>query len=924
MNPEIQRTLDVLSAHQDYAWFLVLLAWSAVPLAALADRKSRRVPGWLLALALLQMAAAGVELVLLAQDLSAPYVNFDHAMGGITAAGAVVLWLAPAGRPRWQGVVLLVAAGLVVAWRPQQPVLAGGLIGLAVAGGAWRLVRRTGPEWGGAIAGVALAALIVPHGPLAHVVGRGRINTDLSGFALPSTLVLFVAGASAGWQVWRTYAAATAIAPRDFRRLLALLVAWLAVGGGLIVWQGRGARRAFEQSLLQRTVTAAALLDQTALRASLGPDFRVTGTEWRRYADGRPVLVATTPHILADSFEVLRRQLRAIHATNPDFLYLYLAVVRDGYLVAAANSEEVPSGPRQRGRVIAFRPAETADLDRLADRHEYLEGPFTKGAWGAVFSAKAPLVDATTGQCYGWLEADVNATAWTASFTQVRLQGMLLVVAGVALWALGLAYRVRHEERLAAERRAEAAAAADRMKSAFLAKVSHELRTPLQSLLGFGELLARAGLGERERAYVRALRGQTELMLRVVNDLIDLGAMQAGVFRLQPTPTNLPELFEDLVTVLRPTAAARGLQLQVEVSRRLPAWAELDPARVRQVMLNLLGNALKFTPAGEVRLQVGETSGAEAGWLVVDVSDTGPGIPAAQHEQLFQPFAAMASGPHTGAGLGLAMVRALCTAMGGAVELVAAETGAHFRVRLPLVACAAPAPVQPTTPRAWDNLHILVVEDNTLVRELLVTCLVDNGASVQATGDGADALALCERRLPDVVLLDIALPRMSGLAVARELRQRHPAAAVRIIGLSAHAQEVDAAAALAAGMDKFLVKPVGLSQLAAAISDAYPAPAESAAPTKLRARLEDCFEVETPLVLAELRTAVERGDWETARRHAHYLKNSADVLEFTELQQGSLQFSNTPWEQKPEQAHAALAALEQVVRNRPRVRLDRN
>src|SRR5688500_1252242 len=256
----------------------------------------------------------------------------------------------------------------------------------------------------------------------------------------------------------------------------------------------------------------------------------------------------------------------------------------------------------------------------------------------------------------GWLVAELEATRWTVTFTQARLQTMALVGAGVGLWALAVAYRLRRESRDAAEQTAAAAAAADRMKSAFLAKVSHELRTPIQSVLGYGELLAGAPLSDAHRVWLNALRSHGDIMLRLVNDLIDLGALQSGAFQLQIAPIPLRALINDCVAALRPAAAARGLALQVELAADIPEVVATDGVRLRQILLNLLTNAVKFTAVGSVSLTVRAASDHRVQFVV---SDTGPGIAPVLRGRLFQPFTRLdpTSG---GSGLGLALVHGLC------------------------------------------------------------------------------------------------------------------------------------------------------------------------------------------------------------------------------------------------------------------------
>jgi signal transduction histidine kinase/CheY-like chemotaxis protein len=487
----------------------------------------------------------------------------------------------------------------------------------------------------------------------------------------------------------------------------------------------------------------------------------------------------------------------------------------------------------------------------------------------------------------GWLVADIEATRWTATFTQARLQTMALVGAGVGLWALAIAYRLRREARDAAEQKAAAAAAADRMKSAFLAKVSHELRTPIQSVLGYGELLASAPLSDTHRAWLAALRSHGDIMLRLVNDLIDLGALQSGAFQLEVAPIRLRGLIDDCVTALQPAATERRITLQVEIGREVPDAVAADAVRLRQILLNLLTNAVKFTTDGSVSLTVRRPNGGAVEFIV---ADTGPGIPPELRARLFQPFTRLdpASG---GSGLGLALVHGLCTAMGGTVAFSDAARGATFIVRLPLPdrELTRSVPAATSAGPSLSGLRVAVAEDNTLVRELLVAFLLEHGANVVVASDGPSALTVVRANQPDVLLLDIALPGLDGIAVATDLRRT--ASSLRIIGLSAHASPQDESRARAAGMDEFFTKPVSLSRLAETLARRRGNATRitdsrgDIVDQRLRMRLAADFANETPRLLDEMHAALAVRDWARLRDRAHYLKNSADILGNARLQE---------------------------------------
>lgn len=914
MSPAVLHTLEEWTTHQDYFWFLAVLAWAGV-IAAEVHREEHTgkltARGWLVALALAEIAGAVIELVLLAQDLQVPYTKLDLAMGLAQAGGALALMsgaVPDSPRTIWLRSLAGVAlAGLAVE-RYWWPVAAGGALAaaqVAAAAGVWLRSARPRPTL--ACLALAVAPLFATHGPWAYALGQGRKVTDWSHFALLAAAASIVPGAAlaaAGWRdrLRRTVpeGASGAALRRDLRRALLVLAAWLAGGVLLAIWYGRQARHAFEESLLGRAQMIALALDPGLVAEALGPGLQIESVSRRRTRDGRPIDIAYVPQTRAPVYEVLRARLRPLRASNPDIRNVNLATMRDGH-VLFLNSGIQPRSTEDRRPFehIVHHDVTPEDMAGAQATGAYVEGPNVSPNQGAHFFAKVPLRHPVDQRFLGWLVADVDATRWAASFTQARLQTMALVAVGVGLWTLAVAYRLRREARDAAEQKAASAAAADRMKSAFLAKVSHELRTPIQSVLGYGELLAGAPLGEPHRAWLAALRSHGGIMLRLVNDLIDLGALQSGAFQLEPTAVDLRATIDDCAAALRPAAAAKGLEFRVAVAAGVPGWVRADGVRLRQVLLNLLTNAVKYTPGGFVALAVR----AADGQLEFAVSDSGPGIPEAQRSRLFQPFARLDPAAGDGSGLGLALVQGLCSVMDGTVRLAdEGQPGATFVARLPLEACPAP------TPRHGDpallapglaGLRVLVAEDNTLVRELLVAFLQGNGADVAIAPDGNLALDRARQNPPDVVLLDIALPGLDGIAVAEALRREGPRG-LRIIGLSAHASPRDEARAREAGMDAFLAKPVSLPRLAQSLTQA-PARERLAATMSLlagripdgplRVRLVSQFETETPRVLTEMRVALAAADWPRLRRSAHYLKNSADVLGIDALQEACARLS---------------------------------
>jgi signal transduction histidine kinase/CheY-like chemotaxis protein len=355
---------------------------------------------------------------------------------------------------------------------------------------------------------------------------------------------------------------------------------------------------------------------------------------------------------------------------------------------------------------------------------------------------------------------------------------------------------------------------ANRAKSDFLAAMSHEIRTPINGVLGLSRMLAASPLPAREAGWVRTLDQCASTLLALVNDVLDLSKIEAGQMLLERAAIEQPALAEEMAAMFRFRAAERGLAFRLDLAPDLPRQVLGDPLRLRQVLINLLGNAAKFTAVGSFGLAVARGDGDTVRFVV---HDTGPGLSEEVQAQLFRPYAqadASVARTHQGSGLGLAIVRELCHLMDGRVELRSAPgQGSVFTVTLPLPAVQAPvaAPggeaVPETAPRDWSGCRVLLVDDNEvnlLVGEGLLQQL--GVRHVTLAPDGETALALCAANDYDLVLMDCQLPGIDGLEATRALRRRGWRGPV--VAVSAGAMREDQEACLAAGMDAYLGKPV--------------------------------------------------------------------------------------------------------------------
>jgi PAS domain S-box-containing protein len=405
---------------------------------------------------------------------------------------------------------------------------------------------------------------------------------------------------------------------------------------------------------------------------------------------------------------------------------------------------------------------------------------------------------------------------------------------GAVSGLVGLARDVTSERQIEGALRAarDAADAASNAKTFFLANVSHELRTPLAVISGFAELLSGSVTNDADARAVATIRRNSQHLGALVGDILDVALVESGKLRILPEASSVPAALAGSLAVLRDQALAKGLAFDVVYAPDLPTVVHLDPVRLRQIVTNVVGNAVKFTASGNIRVDVDT---APCGRLLLRVKDTGCGIDPATADALFQPFTqadASTSRRYGGTGLGLALSRSLARALGGDVVLAASalDQGATFEITLatgspgphpPHERSAAAAPPQaaasldapPSTPSSalLAGARILVIDDTPDIRVMLHDALTMHGATVDAAGDGTTGLALATAAAYDVIFMDIQLPGLDGYEATRRLRAAGVASAV--IALTGRASQGEQRACLDAGCDDFLAKPVSLAQL---------------------------------------------------------------------------------------------------------------
>jgi len=501
-----------------------------------------------------------------------------------------------------------------------------------------------------------------------------------------------------------------------------------------------------------------------------------------------------------------RKLLRTLVDNMPDAIYAKDRASRFTLVNPAAAAGVGATVDEVLGRTaFDFYPPEQAQRFHDDDRQVMASGQ-------ALIGREEPALEAATG-----------GQRWLLT-TKVPLRDDDGRIAGIVGISRDISELRRVHELQVAKERAEAA---NEGKSRFLANMSHELRTPLNAVLGYAQILLRdAGLSDLQRQGLATIQHSGEHLLALIDDVLDLAKVDAGKFELCPEPVPLPGFMRVLDDIIRIKADDKHIAFECQVPTDLPAVVKVDDRRLRQVLLNLLSNALNFTDAGRVGLRVTATPrGDHATRLRFEVEDTGPGIAADELERIFRPFEQGA--PHAragGTGLGLAISRQLTRLMGGELH-VRSDPGRGscfwFEIDVPVLGMQAAAHRPQGTVIGYEGPRraLLIADDVAANRAMLVDMMASVGFEPREAADGASLLAQAQAHRPDLVITDLVMPGVGGLDAIASLRRVPALARVPVLAVSANATGYDEERSLAVGADAFLAKPIALERLLSRVGE---------------------------------------------------------------------------------------------------------
>ncbi|MBF0507156.1 MAG: response regulator [Nitrospirae bacterium] len=627
-------------------------------------------------------------------------------------------------------------------------------------------------------------------------------------------------------------------------------------------------------------------------------------TSFKRLKDGKWILAANYPADEAYS---------AIHRTKKYFVTITIAVIGALFFIVSFLVKYLTQPLTHLTRHIESLP-QKKEGDRLIS----IETEDEIGVLSSAFNKMVAEIDKMIGDLTLEKEALERAykkiDAWNIELEDTVAARTKTLRQTNEQLKEEIAERMRVEGQLKESR--EEADAASRAKSEFLANMSHEIRTPMNAIIGMSELLMDSPLGPEQQEYAEAVKQSADSLLGLINSVLDFSKIEAGKLELEEIDFDLNRVIFFAVNIFSAQVIQKGIVLKVDMAEEVPIFLRGDPVRLRQILINLIGNAVKFTRNGLVTLEVRRHHGEDhqhVTTLLFSVRDTGIGIPGDKMERIFESFT-QADGSTTrrygGTGLGLNIAMNLVKLMGGAIW-VESEVGKgsifHFTARfsrgVPVEASISWSPVSFST---TSPLRILHVEDNIVIRNYVSGMLGKSAHKVKSACNGKEAIELLSREEFDVVLMDIQMPDMDGFEVVRTIRDRLSPVknhAIPVIAATAHAMKGDRERCIESGMNDYIAKPFNMTELFKKIGFLLPATPkgkdviDQASLDRLyglnvdviRKICSDFLVNVTPDRLDDIREAVAARDADAAGRLAHSLKGAAGTIGAKPLQDAALQ-----------------------------------
>lgn len=451
----------------------------------------------------------------------------------------------------------------------------------------------------------------------------------------------------------------------------------------------------------------------------------------------------------------------------------------------------------------------------------------------------------------------------------------------------------------------EQAQAANMAKNQFLANMSHEIRTPMIGIMGAVDLLAESSLANEQHENIEIIRECGEQLLSIINGILDMSKIELGMIELYPKVCNLPDLFHHLINIVEPILKEKGLQINLDISTNIPTLVRIDETKLRQILINILYNAVKFTSQGYISFSATTEEVNGFPWLSLAISDTGIGIPDYEVENIFTPFTQVdnsTSRQYGGTGMGLFISKKFVDIMQGSIYVKSQQgLGSTFFVKIPLEVISYLEVKENTNPGNNDNyedklltdftpIRVLLVEDNDLNQQIVSQMLVNYGFEITLANNGLECLRLLHEKYFDVILMDMQMPVMDGYEATRMIRQYEESQHIPIIAMTAHAMTGDREKCLAAGCTSYIAKPFRAEELAREIKKHFQGISTDNSDANLNNFINELlpeFMAQLEEMVNSLELAYANYDLEAIKSISHDIKGTAGMYGFQEISESA-------------------------------------